>query len=76
MHSPKDSIQNGAYKFISLSKSFAYEELDSTLSAEIIITKQELKDINDYNSMILYSAAVIKKDKVINWSSLNTNIPE
>ena len=76
LHSPKDSNKTDAYKFISLSKSFTYEQLDSSLSAEMILTKQELKDISDYNSMIVYSAAVIKKDKAINWSSLNTNISE
>ena len=76
LHSPKDSSKSGAYKFISLTKLLKYEELDSPLSVEIILTKQELNDINKYNSMIIYSTAVIKKDKGINWSSLNTNIPE
>ena len=55
---------------------YTYEELDSSLSAEIILTKQELKDISDYNSMIIYSAAVIKKEEAISWASLNTNISE
>ncbi len=76
LHSPKDSNKSGTYKFISVSKSFTYEELDSSLSAEIILTKQELKDISDYNSMIIYSAAVIKKEEAISWASLNTNISE
>ena len=42
----------------------------------MILTKQELKDISDYNSMIVYSAAVIKKGETISWASLNTNISE
>ena len=75
LHSPKDSNKSGAYKFISLSKSFVFEEPDSPLSEEINLTKQELEDISDYNSMIIYSAAVIKKENEINWSSLNTKIP-
>ena len=75
LNSPKNSKQNTAFRFFSLSKSFVFDNIDTPLSVEINLTGQELKDINDYSNMIIYSAVVIKKEGAISWSSLNKIIP-